>query len=438
MTEARPSSRREFLAASAAAAAFGGLDLRSGQLRGTHAHSSPLRRAPTEFDDRELRVGLIGCGGRGIGAARNALATAGKVKLVAVGDAFEDSLSNGLKALAHPESGVSEKVGVPDSQRFVGFDAFRRVVDCELDVVILATPPHFRPAQFAYAVEKGRHCFIEKPVAVDGAGVRTVLAAAELADQKKLCVGVGLQRHHQTGYIETMKRIHGGEIGDVVAARCYWNQGLLWHKDRRPEWSDMEWQLRNWLYFTWLSGDHIVEQHIHNLDVINWAKRAHPVRAMGMGGRQVRTDAKYGHIFDHHDVHYEFADGSFMFSQCRQIDGCANQVSEHVVGTKGRADLNTGGWTILGEKPWQFPRGEANEPYQGEHDDFFAAIRSGQIYNEARYGAESTLTAVMGRMATYSGRVVTWDEAMASERLGPDSYEWGDLPVPPVPVPGRD
>lgn len=427
MTEVRPSTRREFLAASAAAAAFPAIDMRL---------VPDLRRAPQ--DDRELKVGLVGCGGRGIGAAQNALATKGNVKLVAAGDAFADNLMNGLRALAHPQSGVAAKVAVAEDKRFVGFDAFQRVLDADVDVVILATPPHFRPAQFAYAVEKGRHVFLEKPVAVDGAGVRQVLAAADVADQKKLCVGVGLQRHHQTGYVETMKRIHGGEIGDVVAARCYWNQGLLWHKDRRPEWSDMEWQMRNWLYFAWLSGDHIVEQHIHNLDVINWAKAAHPVRAMGMGGRQVRTDSKYGHIYDHHDVHFEFADGSFMFSQCRQIEGCANQVSEHVVGTKGRVDLNTGGWTITGENAWQFPRKDQNEPYQAEHDDFFAAIRSGNVYNEARYGAESTLTAVMGRMATYTGRVVTWDEALASDRLGPETYAWSDLPVPPVPIPGRD
>ncbi len=332
---------------------------------------------------------------------------------------------------------MSDKVAIDADHRFVGFDAFRKVVDSDVDAVIFATPPHFRPEHFEYAVSKGKHVFMEKPVAVDGFGIRRVLAAADVADQKKLCVGVGLQRHHQYGYIETMKRVHGGEIGDLVAARCYWNQGFLWHKPRQPNWSDMEWQMRNWLYFTWLSGDHIVEQHIHNIDVINWAKQGHPVRASGMGGRQVRTDAKFGHIFDHHDVHFEYADGSLLFSQCRQIDGCSNQVSEHVVGTKGRADMSTGGWTISGANAWQFPRKEGNEPYQTEHDDFFAAVRSGKIYNEARYGAESTLTAILGRMATYSGRVVTWDEALASERLGPDTYAFGDLPTPPVPTPGR-
>ena len=428
MNEPRTPSRRTFLAASASAATVGALDPRA-------FPNLITRRAA---DDREIRVGLVGCGGRGTGAAKQALSTtSGPVKLVAAADAFADRLDSALKGLAHPQSGVGERVAVDPDHRFVGFDGYQKVIDSDVDLVILATPPHFRPEHFEYAVSKGRNVFMEKPVAVDGFGIRRVLAAAEIADTKKLCVGVGLQRHHQKGYIETMKRVHGGDIGDVVAARCYWNQGFLWHKDRQPEWSDMEWQLRNWLYFAWLSGDHIVEQHIHNIDVINWAKKGHPARASGMGGRQVRTDAKFGHIFDHHDVQYEYDDGSMMFSQCRQIDGCANQVSEHLIGSQGRADLNTGGWTITGEKPWRFPRGEANEPYQTEHDDLFAAIRSGKIYNEARYGAESTMTAIMGRMATYSGRIVTWEEALAGERLGPDTYAWGDLPTPPVAMPGR-
>jgi len=197
----------------------------------------------------------------------------------------------------------------------------------------------------------------------------------------------------------------------------------------------MEWQLRNWLYFTWLSGDHIVEQHIHNLDVINWAKRAHPVRAQGMGGRQTRTDPKFGHIFDHHAVQFEYADGSFLFSQCRQMVGCKNQVSEHLIGSEGRCDLDTGSWQIKGEKPWRFS-GENNDPYQTEHDDLFASIRAGKPINEGRRGAESTMMAILGRMATYAGREVTWEEAMASERLGPESYEFGELSTSPVPMPG--
>ena len=270
---------------------------------------------------------------------------------------------------------------------------------------------------------------------MDRAARGTVLDAADQADRKKLCVGVGLQRHHQRGYRELMKRVHDGAIGDIVAARAYWNMGSLWHKPRQESWSDMEWQLRNWLYFAWLSGDHITEQHIHNLDVINWAKRAHPVRAMGVGGRQVRTGAAFGHIFDHHAVQFEYEDGSWMFSQCRQIPGCKNQVSEHLIGTEGNADCYRG-YSIRGENPWRMD-GRDNSPYQVEHDDLFAAIRKGAPYNEARYGAESTLTAVLGRMATYTGKVVTWEEAMAAERLGPDQYVFGELATPPVPIPGR-
>ena len=419
-------SRREFLRSSTA-----------GVLGGMALGGLALGRSAYAGGDDLLKVGLIGCGGRGTGAAAQALNADKNVKLTALGDAFADRLQKSLGELKKQE-GIAGKIDVPEERQFVGFNAYQQVIDSGVDVVVLATPPHFRPAHLKAAIEAGKHVFCEKPVAVDAPGVRSVYETCRLAKEKNLSIVSGLCWRYDYGVRETMKRVLDGGIGDIVAIQENYLAATLWSHDRQPSWSDMEWQLRNWLYFTWLSGDHIVEQHIHNLDVINWAKRAHPVRAMGMGGRQVRTDAKYGHIFDHHDVHYEFADGSFMFSQCRQIDGCANQVSEHVVGTKGRADLNTGGWTILGEKPWQFPRGEANEPYQGEHDDFFAAIRSGQVYNEARYGAESTLTAVMGRMATYSGRVVTWDEAMASERLGPDSYEWGDLPVPPVPVPGRD
>ncbi len=417
-------SRREFLAGSA------GLALSVPMLAA--ATGAPR---PAGHGEGLIRVGLVGCGGRGTGAARQALSTKGDVKLVAMGDAFADRLQGSLGILENPESGVAERVKVEESHRFVGFDAYEKVLASDIDLVILATPPHFRAQQFAAAVKAGKHVFMEKPVAVDGDGVRQVLASAQEAKQKKLAVGVGLQRHHQYGYLEAMKRVHAGEIGEVLAARAYWNMGELWVKDRQPEWSDMEWQMRNWLYFTWLSGDHIVEQHIHNIDVINWAKRAHPIRAQGMGGRQMRTDPKFGHIFDHHAVQFEYADGSFMFSQCRQMVGCKNDVSEHLIGSKGRCDMNTGNWEIKGEKPWRYT-GEKNNPYQTEHDDLFASIRAGAPINEGRQGAESSMTAIMGRMATYSGRQVSWDEALASERLGPRDYGFGDLPTPPVPMPG--
>jgi predicted dehydrogenase len=416
-------SRREFIQWSAAAVG-----------------ASVLPRIPFVHDgrtDKLIRVGLIGCGGRGTGAAVNALRTKGEVELVAMADAFQDRLEGALGELQKKETGVAERVKVDPDHRFVGFEAAERLIASDVDLVILATPPHFRPAHFEAAVAAGRHVFFEKPVAVDGPGVRSVLAATEEAEQKNLAVVCGLQRHHQSGYLETMKRVHAGVIGDIVAARCYWNMGGLWMNERKPEWSDMEWQLRNWLYFTWLSGDHIVEQHVHNLDVVNWAKQTHPIRCHGLGGRQVRTDPAYGHIYDHHSVHYEYADGSWMFSHCRQIDGCHDEVAEHLIGTKGRADTDTERWSITGGNAWTYD-GPKNNPYQTEHDDLFQSIREGKPLNEGRFVAESTLTAIMGRMATYTGKVITWDDALNSkERLGPSTYEFGPLPAPPVPMPGQ-
>lgn len=383
--------------------------------------------------DGVIRIGLIGCGGRGTGAALQALQTEGAVELVAMGDAFEDRARSSLAEIQKRDK-LAAKIKVTPETTFIGFDAFEKVLGAGVDVVILATPPHFRPDQFRAAIAAGKHVFMEKPVAVDGHGVRTVLEAAAAAKQKDLKVGVGLQRHHDRGYQEVIQRVHDGQIGDIVAARAYWNMGFLWSKERQTGWSDMEWQLRNWLYFTWLSGDHIVEQHIHNMDVINWAKQAHPVRAHGMGGRQIRTDERFGHIFDHHAVQFEYEDGTYMFSECRQIAGCMNKVSEHLIGTKGTVDFENG-YHIHGENPFRF-KGKRGNPYQVEHDELFAAIRNGTEHNEAVYGAESTMTAIMGRMATYTGRIVTWDEALASERLGPTEYGWTELAVPPVPRPG--
>jgi predicted dehydrogenase len=412
-------TRRSFLKQTAAAAA-----------------AAPLMSWPVHAGGAdELKIGLIGCGGRGTGAAFQALHTAGPVRLVAMADAFADRLQGSLQELL-ADTATAARVDVPEARRFVGLDGWQRLLASDVDVVLLATPPHFRPAMFEAAILAGKHVFLEKPVAVDGPGVRKVLAAAELAQQKRLAVVSGLQRHHQTSYREAMARIHRGDLGRILFARCAWNMGGLWMHPRKPEWSDMEWQLRNWLYFTWLSGDHIVEQHVHNLDVINWALLGHPVRARGMGGRQVRTDPAYGHIFDHHAVQYEYADGAWLFSECRQIDGCQDDVSEHLYGTDGEAHLG-GRAQITGRQAWTFT-GPDNDPYQVEHDDLFAGIRSGDVPNEGRQVAESTLTAIMGRMATYTGREVTWEEALqAEERLGPTDYEFGPLAVDPVPMPGR-
>jgi len=415
-------TRRSFLRSSAAAISAVGL-----------GQSLPALQDPPRGD--ELRVGLIGCGGRGTGAAVQALSTKGDTRLVAVADMFEDRLAGCLDELQG--TGVASRVDVPKERRFVGADAFQGVLSANVDVVLIATPPHFRPAHFDAAIAANKHVFFEKPVAVDAPGVRRVIAAADRAQKAGLAVCSGLQRHHQNGYLETMRRIHDGALGKILFARCSWNQGRLWHHDRQPQWSDMEWQLRNWLYFTWLSGDHIVEQHVHNLDVINWAMQSHPSAARGMGGRQVRTDPKFGHIFDHHAVQFRYPNGAWCFSECRQIDDCVADVSEHVYGAAGEAHMDSGRWSITGEREWSFS-GKANDPYQTEHDDLFAAIRAGQPFNEGRMVAESTMTAIMGRMATYTGKEVTWEQALASdETWGPKTYEFGPLPVDPVPMPGR-
>jgi predicted dehydrogenase len=418
-------TRRSFLYTAAAAATAQSL------ARATSAG----RFAQAQGGD-EIRVGLVGCGGRGSGAIAQALSTKGPVRLVAIADMFGDRLEGCLDSLGESDQ-LKQRLDVPKERRFVGPDAFRGVIASNCDVVVIATPPHFRPQHFEAAIAAKKHVFFEKPVAVDSPGVRRVLAAAEQSQKLGLSVCSGLQRHHQNGYLETMKRIHRGDLGRLLFARCSWNQGGLWHAERQPDWSDMEWQLRNWLYFTWLSGDHIVEQHVHNLDVINWAMQEHPTRCRGMGGRQVRTDAKFGHIFDHHAIQYQYGNGAFCFSECRQIDGCANDVSEHVYGDAGEAHMDGGRWRITGKNEWTH-EGPNNDPYQTEHDDLFAAIRAGKPFQEGQMVAESTLTAIMGRMASYSGREVTWEQALASdEKWGPDSYEFGPLPVDPVPMPGK-
>jgi myo-inositol 2-dehydrogenase / D-chiro-inositol 1-dehydrogenase len=428
--DSKPITRRSFLqttSLAAGGAVLGGLSVE----RGAHAQGSDT-----------IKVALVGCGGRGSGAAQQALSTAGNVKLVAMADAFSDRLNSSYKELAAKNSA---KMEVTEDRKFVGFDAYKEAIKLA-DLVILATPPGFRPIHFEEAVRQGKNIFMEKPVAVDGSGVRRVLAAAEEAKKKNLKVGVGLQRHHQLGYIETIKRLQDGAIGDIVASRCYWNDGGVWVKDRIPGETEMQYQMRNWYYFVWLGGDHICEQHIHNLDVINWVKNSYPVRCHGMGGRQVRTGKQYGEIFDHHAVEFEYADGARNFSQCRHIRGCWSNVSEHVIGTKGTCDV--GGHTITGANAWRLSREErerGKDAYQQEHDDLFAAIRNDKPYNEAYNGAMSSLTAIMGRMATYSGKIIEAKEVLESAHaLVPSSYDWNGTPptLPdengfyPIPVPG--
>ncbi len=410
----QPVSRRDFLKTSAAVTA-------ALLASGNYAHA--------QGSDR-IRVGVIGCGGRGKGAARDCVNSAPGVELVAMGDLFQDQVDGARKNLQN----LGDKYKVADDRVFVGFDNHQKVIDSGVDLVILATPPGFRPGHLKAAVDAGKHVFMEKPVAVDPTGVRSVLASSEAAAQKKLGVVAGTQRRHQAGYIETIRRIHDGAIGDIVAAQCYWNQGGLWNRGRKPDWSDMEWHLRNWLYFTWLSGDHITEQHVHNLDVINWVMKAHPVKALGMGGRQARTDPAYGHIYDHFAVEYEYPNGVRVHSTCRQIDGTASRVGENIVGTKGTSNASN---SIRGANPWRF-EGKGNSPYVQEHTDLIASIRAGKPLNEGRQVAESTLTAIMGRLSAYSGQEVTWEQVLNSTLdLMPAKLAFGPLPVPPVAVPGK-
>src|SRR5262245_3626994 len=386
-----------------------------------------------------LRIGLIGCGGRGTGAAAQALNADPNVKLVAMGDAFEDRLKESLATLRDDKQ-IAPKIDVKE-RCFVGFNAYKDVLASEVDVVLLTTPPHFRPLHFEAAIQAGKHVFAEKPVAVDAPGVRSVLATNELAKKQGLAVVSGLCLRYDNGFRETVKRIHGGAIGEIVALQANDYRGSNWGKPRQPDWSDMQYQMRNWYNFTWLSGDFNVEQHVHFLDVCAWLmKNEYPVRAVGTGGRQVRTRPEHGHIYDHFSIVYEYAGGAKLFSNCRQQHGCSNDMSANVLGSKGRATLSERpkGLVIRTSEDWYYS-GPTNDMYQTEHDELFASIRDGKPLNNGEYMAKSTLLAIMGRMAAYTGKVITWDMAMNSkEELKPPQYDWAiKLPEPPVAMPGR-
>ena len=429
-------SRREFIKASSAIAAGGALAGTLNIARSAHAAS-----------DETIKIGLIGCGGRGTGACSQALSTKGPVKLIAMGDVFRDRLDGSHNSLKRADK---DRVDVPDDHKFIGFDAYEKVLASGVDMVLLTTPPGFRPIHFEAAVKAGKHIFMEKPVSTDAAGIRRVIAVAEEAKKKNLKVGVGLQRRHQANYLETVKRLQDGAIGDIPAMRVYWNGQTPWTntrhdlKKRYPKLTEMEYQLRNWYYFVWICGDHIVEQHVHNLDVAHWVKDALPVRGNGMGGREVMTGIDNGEIFDHHCVELEYADGSRVFSQCRHIPGCWDAVSEYAHGTKGTCDVSGSRIAMKGGKSWHYGK-RYKDPYQVEHDDLFAAIRSNTPYNEAKRGAESTMMAIFGRMLTYSGRNLSWDEALNSQiTLLPKEFAYDATPreVPdahgryPVAIPG--
>jgi predicted dehydrogenase len=408
-----------------------------------------LLQAKAHYDGADvIKVGLIGCGGRGAGAAFQALSTEQNIQLVAMGDAFRDRLDGTydyIKSELENNELDASRLNVAEENKFVGFDAYEKVIPL-VDVVILTTPPGFRPMHFEAAIKANKHVFMEKPVATDVPGIRKVLAVAEEAKKKKLNVVVGLQRHYEKQYQVWVDMLHGGVIGDIVTSRVYWNSGGVWVRERKPGMTEMEYQMRNWYYFNWLCGDHICEQHIHNLDVGNWVKQAHPVKAQGIGGRLVRTGKDHGEIFDHHIVEYTYADGSKMMSQCRHMPGCYNQVTEAFHGTSGTAPhpgkiLSKSGYAILDRNA----RKDKN-PYQVEHDVLFKAIANGEYkFADAENGAKATMTAILGRMATYSGQEIKWDDAMKSNlSLMPERFAWDANPpiMPnadgyyPVAVPG--
>ncbi len=410
----------------------------------TLAAAMPLSGGLFAAGSDKIRVGMIGCGGRGTGAAINCIEARPDAVITAMGDLFEDHLKNSFKRLT--EKVPKENLAVTKEKLFTGFDAYKKVLSTDVDLVIMASPPHFRPIHLKAAVEAGKHIFMEKPVAVDPVGIRLVIKSSRLASEKGLGIVAGTQRRHQAHYLEVIKRVHNGDIGEIVSGQCYWNMGDLWVERamnnwvgwKAKGWSDMEWQIRNWLFLTWLSGDHIVEQHVHNLDVINWAIGSHPVKCTGIGGRQVRTVPQYGNIFDHFAVEYEYESGARVMSMCRQTAGCSSNVSERVIGTKGFSFTSGANGFIQGARPWADEK-ESPNPYIQEHADLIASIKAGKPLNEGERVAESTLTAIMGRMSAYTGRSLSWDWVMKASKLdlSPPKYEMGDLAVEPVAVPGE-
>ena len=397
--------------------------------------AAPLIAGATTFHSGAsdaIKVALIGCGGRGTGAATQALRSKQNVKLVAMADAFRDRLDSSLKSITSEigEDGAEalKAIDVPEERKFTGFDGYKKAMELA-DVVILTTPPGFRPIHFEEAVKQGKQIFMEKPVATDPEGIKRVLVAAEEAKKKKLNVVVGLQRHYQNSYRELFKR--KDMIGDITSAQAWWNNDGVWVKPRQAGQTEMEYQMRNWYYFNWLCGDHITEQHIHNIDVVNWFKGAYPVKAQGFGGREVRKGKDHGEIYDHHFVEFHYADGSILNSQCRHIPRTSAKVDELLIGTKGK--IFCGAANIRDHKGgilYQFDKKTENEPYQNEHVELFAAIAKGEYkFADAENGAKSTMTSILGRMATYSGQVVEWDKALnCGLNLQPSAYTWDTTP----------
>src|SRR5258706_13064871 len=431
MTQFAPPSRRPFLKNSSAAAI--GSALAAGPLIfGTKSSAA----SPGET----IRVGMVGCGGRGSGAAKQALSADKNVILTSMGDAFPDRLKSSLNALKQ-DSEVGDKVNVKPENCFVGLDAYQKVIDSGVDLVILTTPPGFRPTHLKAAIEANKHVFCEKPMATDAPGVRSIMETVAEAKRRKLAIVAGFCWRYNPAERAGFEQIHNGAIGDIRAVYGTYNTGSLWSKPRQENWTDLEWQVRNWLYFTWLSGDHLVEQAVHTIDKMAWAmKDVPPLKAIAHGGRQVRTAAEYGHIYDHFEVVYQYPDGAHGFIFCRQQANCANDNSDTIMGTKGVAHIL--GFksvpVIRGENNWRY-EGPRPDMYQVEHNELFSSIRKGEPINNGVRMARSTMLAIMGRMAAYTGKEITWDEALNSqENLQPPKLDWDmPLPVPPVAIPGK-
>ncbi|KAA3612462.1 MAG: gfo/Idh/MocA family oxidoreductase [Planctomycetota bacterium] len=399
--------------------------------------ASPLLARGVHHGSDVLRVGLVGCGGRGGGAAAQALQADPGCRLVAMGDAFADRMEGCFQGL---KEAFPDQVLVDEEHKFAGLDAYQKVLDSELDVVLLATPPGFRPAHIAAAVDAGVHIFAEKPIAVDAPGVRSVLESARRAQEKGLALASGFCWRASYPERGIYGQIAEGRLGEIRTVYGTYLTGPLWYHPRKENWTEAEYQLRNWYYYTYLSGDHIVEQAVHTIDKIAWAMQDEaPVQCTAMGGREVRVDEKWGNIYDHFSVVYEYANGALGILLCRQIPGCSNDNSDRVLGSKGIARIN--GWTglhsIEGENPWQYA-GPRNNMYQTEHDELFASIRRGEPINQGVSMAKSTMLAIMGRMSAYTGKTLTWDQVMNSqESLMPENMAWGDMPRPALAVPGK-
>ena len=460
MTKKSSISRRSFLKSTALAGAAGMVGTGgtatlltscgggASSNENANATNKPLKEPGTYYvpelpdmaaDGKELKAGIIGCGGRGSGAAMNFLAAANGVSIVALGDTFQDRV-DGLAQKLKDEKNID----IPADKRFVGLDAYKQVIDSDVDVVIVATPPNFRPIHFQYAVEKSKHCFLEKPICVDAVGYRTIMATAKQAQAKNLCVITGTQRHHQRSYIASYQQIMNGAIGEITGGTVYWNQSMLWYRERQAGWSDCEWMIRDWVNWKWLSGDHIVEQHVHNIDVFTWFSGLKPVKAVGFGSRQRRIT---GDQYDNFSIDFTMENGIHLHSMCRQIDGCANNVSEFIQGTKGSwnsADMEIK--DLAGNVIWKYDveaekaSFKQNDPYTLEHVNWINTIRAGKSIDQASETAVSNMAAIMGRESAYTGEETTW-EAMTAAALDytPADLNLGKMDMKPfvVPVPGK-